>query len=127
MNDMVPRSRLNAVEHELEKAENKIERVVDNATIEIERLTAELKAQCSRADANADHAKLANANQVAQAKCIKLLAAENTDRLDAWWEMRDEFECSKGPFTSEGALAIMDCYETIGMAEYRKVRDENSQ
>ena len=41
MGDMVPRSRLAAVEHELEKAEQQAERVADNATIEIERLTAE--------------------------------------------------------------------------------------
>ena len=44
MNDLVPRSRLAAVEYELARAEEEKERVVDNATIEIERLTTECSA-----------------------------------------------------------------------------------
>ncbi len=57
---------------------------------------------------------------------IERLTAENTDRFDAWREMRDEFECSKGPLTSKQALEIMDSYETIEMDEYRKARDSGS-
>jgi len=53
---------------------------------------------------------------------VAIERATAKDRWDAWWEMRDQFECSKGPFTNEQVLKIMDSYETIGMAEYRQAR-----
>jgi len=57
---------------------------------------------------------------------IESINTQNMDRWNAWWEMRDEFECSKGPFTSGQALEIMDSYETIEMDKYRKSRDSVS-
>jgi len=55
-----------------------------------------------------------------------LLLAEGRDRFDAWFFMRDEFECTR-TLPGDRILKIMDSYETEEMAKYRKLRDSGRQ
>ena len=47
----------------------------------------------------------------------KVLEAESTDRFDAWFEMRDEFECSR-TLPSDRILKIMDSYEKMNSKKF---------
>jgi len=47
--------------------------------------------------------------------------------IEAWFEMRDEFECGRWQLTKDDVLKVIDSYETSDMAQIRKERDRSDQ